>query len=41
MAETIEQSQSGPMVLYEITIKDDRTGELVAKSQDQVSRKKE
>nr|WP_321403463.1 hotdog fold thioesterase [uncultured Desulfobacter sp.] len=41
VAEAIEQSQSGPMALYEITIKDDRTGELVAKSQDLVYRKKE
>ena len=41
VAEAIEQSQSGPMALYEITIKDERTGKLVAKSQDLVYRKKE
>ena len=41
VAEAIEQSQSGPMALYDITIKDDRTGELIAKSQDLVYRKKE
>ncbi len=41
VAEAIEQSESGPMVLYDITIKDDRTGEMVAKSQDLVYRKKE
>jgi acyl-CoA thioesterase len=29
------------MALYDITIKDDRTGEMVAKSQDLVYRKKE
>lgn len=41
VAEAMEQSQSGPMVLYDITIKNDQTGELVAKSQDLVYRKKE
>lgn len=41
IAEAIEQSQSGPMVLYDISIKNDRTGEIVAKSQDLVYRKKE
>ncbi|MCW8799495.1 MAG: thioesterase, partial [Desulfobacter sp.] len=41
VAEAIEQSESGPMALYDITIKDDRTGEMVAKSQDLVYRKKE
>lgn len=41
VAEAVEQSASGPMALYDITIKDDRTGELVAKSQDLVYRKKE
>nr|WP_320191491.1 hotdog fold thioesterase [uncultured Desulfobacter sp.] len=41
VAEAIEQSASGPMALYDITIKDDRTGEMVAKSQDLVYRKKE
>lgn len=41
VAEASEQSQSGPMVLYDITIRNDRTGEIVAKSQDLVYRKKE
>ncbi len=41
IAEAIELSQSGPMVLYDITIRDDQTGEIVAKSQDLVYRKKE
>ena len=41
VAEAIEQSASGPVALYDITIKDDRTGELVAKSQNLVYRKKE
>lgn len=41
VAEAIEQSGSGPMALYDITIKDDRTGEMIAKSQDLVYRKKE
>ena len=41
VAEATEQSLSGPMGLYDITIRDDRTGETVAKSQDLVYRKKE
>lgn len=41
IAEATEQSLSGPMGLYDITIRDDRTGEIVAKSQDLVYRKKE
>ncbi len=41
VAEATEQHTSGPTALYDITIKDDRTGELVAKSQDLVYRKKE
>lgn len=41
VAEAIEQSASGPVALYEITIKDAETGEVVAKSQDLVYRKKE
>ncbi len=41
IAEAIEQTGVGPIGLYDITIKDDRTGELVAKSQDLVYRKKE
>ncbi len=41
VAEAREQSASGPVALYDITIKDDRTGELVAKSQNLVYRKKE
>ena len=41
IAEAIEQSNSGPIALYDIIIKDDHTGEIVAKSQDMVYRKKE
>ena len=41
IAEALEQTASGPIALYDITIRDDRTGELVAKSQDLVYRKKE
>ncbi len=41
IAEATEQSLSGPVGLYDITISDDRTGEIVAKSQDLVYRKKE
>ncbi|MEJ2156644.1 MAG: hotdog fold thioesterase [Desulfobacteraceae bacterium] len=41
IAEAAEQSLSGPVGLYDITISDDRTGEIVAKSQDLVYRKKD
>lgn len=41
VAEAREQHTSGPTALYDITIRDERTGELVAKSQDLVYRKKE
>ena len=41
VAEATEQSEAGPVALYDITVKDDRTGELIAKSQDLVYRKKE
>jgi acyl-CoA thioesterase len=41
VAEAREQHTSGPTALYDITIKDARTGQLVAKSQDLVYRKKE
>ena len=41
IAEATEQSKTGPIGLYDIIIRDDRTGELVAKSQDMVYRKKE
>ena len=41
IAEATEQFLSGPTGLYDITIRDDRTGEIVAKSQDLVYRKKE
>ena len=41
VAEAAEQSSTGPMALYDIVIRDERTGELVAKSQDLVYRKKE
>ena len=41
IAEAIEQADAGPMVLYDIAIRDAQTGEMVAKSQDLVYRKKE
>jgi acyl-CoA thioesterase len=41
VAEATEQHTSGPTALYDITIKDACTGQLVAKSQDLVYRKKE
>jgi acyl-CoA thioesterase len=41
IAEATEQTAAGPIALYDITIRDDRTGDLVAKSQDLVYRKKE
>ncbi len=41
VAEAVEQSATGPVALYDITIRNDRTGALVAKSQDLVYRKKE
>jgi acyl-CoA thioesterase len=41
VAEAREQHTAGPTALYDITIKDARTGHLVAKSQDLVYRKKE
>jgi acyl-CoA thioesterase len=41
IAEAIEQTTEGPMALYDITIRDDRTGDLVAKSHDLAYRKKE
>lgn len=40
-AEAEEQTATGPVALYDITIRDDLTGELVAKSQNLVYRKKE
>ena len=40
VAEAIEQSSEGPMALYDITIRDERTGALVAKSHDLAYRKK-
>ena len=36
-----ERHAAGPTALYDITIHDDRTGELVAKSQDLVYRRKD
>ena len=41
VAEAKEQTGAGPIALYDITIRDDRTGEIVAKSQDLVYRKNE
>jgi len=41
LAEAIEVSENGPVALYDIVVKDQVTGEIVAKSQDLVYRKKE
>ena len=41
VAEAKEKHAAGPTALYDIVIQDKRTGELVAKSQDLVYRKKE
>jgi len=41
VAEAVEQAAAGPTALYDISIRNKRTGELVAKSQDLVYRKKE
>ncbi len=41
IAEAKEQTTNGPVALYDITIRNDRTGEMVAKSQDLAYRKKE
>ncbi len=41
IAEAKEQTTNGPVALYDITIRNDRTGEIVAKSQDLAYRKKE
>ncbi len=41
VAEAREQHSAGPTALYDITIRDERTGALVAKSEDLVYRKKE
>jgi len=41
LAEAIEQAAAGPTALYDISIRNAQTGELVAKSQDLVYRKKE
>lgn len=41
VAEAIEQSSEGPMALYDISIRDARTGDLVAKSHDLAYRKKQ
>lgn len=41
VAEAREKQASGPTALYDITIRDARTGDLVAQSQDLVYRKKE
>jgi acyl-CoA thioesterase len=41
VAEAVEQSVSGPVALYDITVKNLDTGDLVAKSSDLVYRKKE
>ncbi len=41
IAEATEQTTAGTIALYDITVRDDRTGDLVAKSQDLAYRKKE
>ena len=41
VAEAIEQTSEGPVTLYDITIRNAQTGELIAKSQDLAYRKKE
>jgi acyl-CoA thioesterase len=41
VAEAVEQAAAGPTALYDISICDAQTGELVAKSQDLVYRRKE
>ena len=41
IAEAEEQTTNGPVALYDITIRNDRTGEIVAKSQNLAYRKKE
>jgi acyl-CoA thioesterase len=41
VAEAREQHAAGPTALYEITIREEGSGELVARSQDLVYRKKE
>ncbi|MDZ7832837.1 MAG: hotdog fold thioesterase [Desulfobacterales bacterium] len=41
VAEAVEQAAAGPTALYDISIRNAQTGELVAKSQDLVYRKKE
>lgn len=41
IAEAQEQSATGPVALYDITIRDAGTGDLIAKSQNLVYRKKE
>ncbi len=41
VAEAVEQHAAGPTALYAITVRDARTGDLVASSQDLVYRKKE
>lgn len=41
IAEAKEKHAAGPTALYDITIRDEHSGELIAKSQDLVYRKKE
>jgi len=41
VAEAVEQTESGPVALYDITVRNDRTGAVVARSQNLVYRKKE
>ena len=41
VAEAVEQHGAGPTALYDVTVRDERTGDLVASSQNLVYRKKE
>ena len=41
IAEAKEQAASGPVVLYDIAVREENSGDLVAKSQNMVYRKKE
>jgi acyl-CoA thioesterase len=41
IAEATEQTAAGPIALYDIKVRDDRTGDLVAKCQDLAYRKKD
>jgi acyl-CoA thioesterase len=40
IAEAVETSANGPVALYAVTVKNERTGDLIAKSEDLAYRKK-